>query len=99
MSGHPLGAWWCEAYGPPPVGDQQAADGAWPRCFLETEPVERRCATVGECAEVMAAERRRVFDRIGELAAQGDEVAQFLAADLTSSDELLGGPESGRQDS
>lgn len=93
-AGHPLGVWWCEAYGPPPDGDEQAATGAWPRCFLESEPIERRCATAQECAETMAAERTRVHARIHELAAEGDPVAELLAADFPTPDELLGGPSS-----
>lgn len=89
MSGHPLGVWWCEAYGPPPEGDRQAAEGAWPRCFLESEPVQRRCPDPAACSATMAVERVRVHARIHELAADGDPVAELLAADFPTPDGLL----------
>lgn len=90
MSGHPLGAvWWCEAYGPPQDGVEVAA---WPRCFLSADPARRRCELPEVCAEVMADERRRVFEVIQRGAAEGDEVALLLAEGVHSPDDLLGGP-------
>lgn len=81
-------AWWCEAYGPPAQGVDAAA---WPRCFLGADPAIRQCASAQVCADVMTAERARVFDRIQQGAADGDSVMAMLAEDLTSPDELLGG--------
>lgn len=83
--------WWCEAYGPPP--DDGMDPAAWPRCFLETDVVERRCAGPVECAATLAAERRRVFDIIQAGAVEGDEVARYLAAEFPTPGTLLGGDE------
>jgi hypothetical protein len=41
----------------------------------------------------MAAERQRVFARIQELAADGDEVGIYLAGEFASPEDLLGGSE------
>ena len=75
--------WACEAYGP----DGRKAGAL---CFI-AQPGERVCASPGICHLVMAAERRRVFQRIQELAAQGDPAAADLAETFTSPDQLLGG--------
>lgn len=82
------GEWWCEAYGPPDAG---VSAEAWPRCFRSAEVGERVCSTAEVCSVEMAGERRRVFDRLQQLAAEGDEIGMMLAADFTSPDELLGG--------
>lgn len=83
------GDWWCEAYGPPEDG---VPPESWPRCFLAPDTALRYCLNATVCSATMTAERRRVFDRIHELADEGDEIGAMLAADLTSPDELLGGP-------
>jgi hypothetical protein len=46
----------------------------------------------------MAAERRRVFGRINEMAADGDEIAQGLAEYFTSPDMLLNSAEDAPDD-
>lgn len=74
----------CQAYGP-----EGAGFGAL--CFVAGQPGQRVCADADECARTMAAARKRVFRRISERAAQGDEVAACLAAEFTSPDQLLGG--------
>lgn len=87
--------WWCQAYGPPPEGDRQAAEGAWPVCFVAAGH-PRRCGTPDECAEVMAGERARVFSRINELAVDGGEHAQVyrhLADEIPTPGATLGGPD------
>jgi len=78
--------WNCEAYGPD-IADVGAV------CFVSGELGKRTCADLGECRRVMAAERRRVFRRINELAAGGDETAAFLAEEFTRPGQLLGGGE------
>lgn len=82
--------WWCNAYGPPPDGDQQAAEGAWPICFV-TASGRRRCGSPGECAATMTAERQRVFRAINEHAAAGDDVMADLAEHFPAPGDLLGG--------
>jgi hypothetical protein len=76
-------------------GVRPGPDGAefGARCFVSGELGERVCADLGECRRVMAAERRRVFARIQELAAQGDETAAYLAEEFTRPEQLLGGSE------
>lgn len=64
-------------------------------CFISGTDGKRACATPRTCAEVMSAERQRVFRRISELAAQGDEAGEFLAGEFTSPDQLLGGEDAG----
>jgi hypothetical protein len=73
----------CEAYGP-------EAAGAGALCFA-SEPGTRACATRDECRRLMAAERRRVFRRISELAACGDDTAAFLEGEFSSPEQILGG--------
>ena len=75
--------WWCEAYGPPEPG---VVD--WPRCFVSQTD---QCGSARVCAHVMAAERRRVHQRIHEMAAAGDETGKFLAEAFPTADGLLGG--------
>jgi hypothetical protein len=74
----------CEAYGP-----DGATFGAL--CFVSGETGVRVCADLAECRQVMTAERRRVFRRIHELAAGGDETAAYLAEEFTRPEQLLGG--------
>jgi hypothetical protein len=76
--------WPCEAYGPDGL-----AVGA--RCFVAGELGRRVCGSAADCAEVMGAERRRVFRRLQELAAAGDPVAVELAEAFGTPDGLLGG--------
>jgi hypothetical protein len=75
--------WDCEAYGP-----EAAAHGA--RCFF-AELGERVCTSLAGCREAMAAERRRVWSRIQEMAAQGDPAGEFLAEAFSGPEQLLGG--------
>jgi hypothetical protein len=82
--------WWCEAYGTPPDGVPPAT---WPRCFMSS--TEARCSSREACAAGMAAERRRVFQRIQELAAGGDETGRFLAETFTNPDQLLNADDEG----
>lgn len=78
------GVWPCDAYGPDGI-----RHGAL--CFASGEPGSRVCASPGQCREVMTGQRQRVFRRISELAAAGDETAVFLAGEFTSPEQLLGG--------
>lgn len=74
----------CEAYGP-----EGAGFGAL--CFVSGQPGQRVCASADECARTMAGARKRLFRRISERAAQGDELAAYLSAEFASPDQLLGG--------
>lgn len=74
----------CEAYGP-----EAASVGAV--CFFGAGNWVRVCDTAQECHERMAGERRRVFRRINEMAAAGDETGEFLSEEFTSPEQLLGG--------
>jgi hypothetical protein len=77
--------WPCEAYGP-----EALEHGA--RCFF-AELERRVCDSREECHGALAIERRRVFDRIQQLAAAGDDVGLVLAAEFTDPEQLLGGSE------
>ncbi len=92
-----MSGWWCEAYGPPPDGDHQAAEGSWPRCFLSSENDGLRyCLSTSACSENMASERARVFARINELAVDGGEYAEvyrYLADEIPTPGAMLGGPD------
>lgn len=78
--------WPCEAYG-------EAGLDVGARCFRAAELGARLCADAGECAALMGDERRRVFRRIQEWAAEGDPVAGLLAEDFPTPESLLGGEE------
>lgn len=78
--------WDCEAYGP-----EAGALGA--RCFVAGGFGVRVCLTREICTLTMARSRRRLFQRIQELAAQGDETAAYLAEEFTGPEQLLGGSE------
>jgi hypothetical protein len=73
----------CEAYGPDvaPLGVL---------CFFAGTGA-RACSSAAVCHQAMAAERERVFARIGELAAEDDPVSAFLAGEFTDPRQLLGG--------
>jgi hypothetical protein len=77
--------WDCEAYGPGPAAEIGAV------CFVAGELGKRVCGDLAECQQVMTAERQRVFRRISERAAAGDETAAFLAGEFTNPEQLLGG--------
>lgn len=62
-------------------------------CFFGGELQERACADAAECRQRMAGERQRVFARIQELAADGDETGIYLADQFASPEDLLGGSE------
>lgn len=85
------GQWACEAYGP-----EGLEVGAL--CFLSPEPGKRVCGSRDECSQTMAAERGRVFRRINELAAGGDEAAGYLEQQFSRPGQLLGGGEDQEQD-
>ena len=77
--------WDCEAYGPEP-----AAIGAL--CFRSGELHKRVCTGPSECHAAMTAERQRVFGRISELAAHGDDPTWAdLAETFARPGQLLGG--------
>lgn len=73
----------CEAYGPDvaPLGVL---------CFFAGTGA-RACSSAAVCHQAMAAERERVFARIGELAATGDPDFTYLAGEFTDPRQLLGG--------
>ncbi len=75
--------WDCEAYGP-----DARVFGAL--CFFAGQG-ERACTSRAMCSTSMAAERRRMFARIRELAADGDPTGIDLAEAFTDPDQLLGG--------
>lgn len=72
----------CVAYGGLP--------GAHEACFF-TE-VGRVCQSLLECAGSVGAERQRVWQRIQEGAAAGDEMMVYLAEQIGGPDEMLNGP-------
>jgi hypothetical protein len=74
--------WDCDAYGP-----EGTAVGAL--CFLALHG--RLCASEERCRETMASMRLSVHVKLGELAREGDEIAEFLLAEFPTPDELLGG--------
>jgi hypothetical protein len=76
--------WDCEAYGP-----EAREVGAL--CFFSGAPGKRVCDGPPECAAAMAAERQRVFRRIREQAAQGDETMAYLEQEFTRPEQILGG--------
>lgn len=75
--------WPCEAYGP-----EGLEHGA--RCFFAS-PGARLCGEPAMCHDLMDSERRRVFRRLQELAAAGDEAALSIVDDFPTPDTLLGG--------
>lgn len=77
-------SWDCGAYGPE-GRDHDAL------CFVAPVLGQRVCATEGDCADRLGAERKRILRRINELAAAGDETAIFLEGEFSSPDQLLGG--------
>lgn len=74
----------CEAYGP-----EAAEAGAL--CFVSGALGVRVCLTREICTLTMARSRRRLFQRIQELAADGDETGIYLADQFASPEDLLGG--------
>lgn len=77
--------WDCEAYGP--EGKEFGA-----LCFFAGDN-KRTCSTEAVCRDRLAAERQRVFRTIQEHAAAGDATAAFLADEITSPEQILGGGE------
>jgi hypothetical protein len=77
--------WDCEAYGA--KGTEIGV-----LCFVGPDAGrQRRCPSRDACRSVMWVERRRVFAKITELAAAGDELGVILAGEFSSPDQLLGG--------
>lgn len=79
-----IGDWACEAYGPE-IADIGAV------CFRSGELGKRVCADLDDCHRSMRGQRQQVFRRINELAARGNEVAEYLAGEFTRPEQLLGG--------
>ncbi|MFF2088580.1 hypothetical protein ACFVVM_32755 [Nocardia sp. NPDC058176] len=77
--------WPCSAYG-------ADLDETGTMCFVAGLG-ERRCAHLDECREVISEEQRRVYRRINELAAHGDDVWAELSLDITDPTQLLNGEE------
>jgi len=73
----------CTAYEP-------AAREIGALCLI-AELGKRSCASLEDCRRVMAAERRRVFSRIQEMAADGDPVGVYLAGEFREPGQILGG--------
>jgi hypothetical protein len=78
--------WDCEAY-----GSEGTKIGA--RCFRTGDLGRRVCHTQDECHHVMVGERQRIFRRINELAADGDETAAYLAAEFAKPADMLNATE------
>src|SRR5664279_294872 len=75
-------AWPCEAYGP-----EGMAAGFW--CFFSGEVSSwRDCGTEAVCHARMTGERVRVFDRLRQLAAAGDDIAIAVLAEINSPADL-----------
>lgn len=76
--------WDCPAY-----GLEGKTVGAL--CFFSAELGSRVCGTQDECHARLDVERRRVFNRIHDLAAAGNPTAEYLAGEFTDPERLLGG--------
>lgn len=76
--------WICPAYGPEGV-----AIGAV--CFFSGELGGRSCVSEAMCRACLRVERKRIFQRIHELAEAGDDTGKYLAATITDPSQLLGG--------
>ena len=75
--------WHCEAYGP--ELDEIRPEHA-PHCFWdEIDP----CQVQVQCRVRMHFERERVYQRLVELAAAGDDTAKFLLDDVHGPEDLL----------
>lgn len=79
--------WSCEAYG-------QEGNELGALCFIAGDLGRRVCESPKACHAAMTQERQRVFDRINEMAADGDPTAVYLAGEFGSPEEILGGDES-----
>lgn len=75
--------WNCEAY-----GDDGPTVGAL--CFF-ADVGQRTCTTHAQCRELLVAERQRVWQRMQELAAAGDQAGEHLAEEFTHPEQMLGG--------
>lgn len=75
--------WDCEAYGP-------EGTGIGVICFF-ADPGRRTCSDPVDCHARMAVERRRVYSRIHDLAADGNEACVYLASVFTDPEQILGG--------
>lgn len=78
--------WPCEAY-----GQEAMKHGAL--CFASAELDVCVCSSPSACHRLVESERRRVFQRINELAAAGDPIAEDLAESFPAPNDLLGGKE------
>jgi hypothetical protein len=76
--------WPCEAY-----GEEGLAFGAL--CFVSGEEHKRRCESPDECLLEMTGARVRVWTRIRQQAAAGDDTAKYLAEQFPTPWTLLGG--------
>ena len=84
LSTDAAGDWDCSAY-----GSEGRRFGAL--CFVSGALGKRVCASQAACRDVMAAERRRVFRRIQEGAADGQPDMAYLAEEFSDPEQLLGG--------
>jgi hypothetical protein len=80
--------WPCEAYG------EQGLD-LGVLCFV-ADPGDRSCHSRAACSLVMAAERRRVYVRLQDMAGQTEdrysaEIAAYILAGIDGPGDILGG--------
>ncbi len=75
--------WDCPAYGP-----DGTTHGVL--CFF-ADVGKRSCLSESVCHTLLTVQRRRVYQRICELAAAGDPVGEYLAGEFPGPDDLLGG--------
>jgi hypothetical protein len=59
-----------------------------PPCFFE---LISRCTSPQHCSVRLTRERRRVYNQLLALAAEGDGTAWFILENLDGPDDLLGG--------
>jgi len=76
--------WDCDAYGP----DLREVGAL---CFFAGELGKRTCTSLTACREAMVTERKRVFRRINEMAAEGNPDGEYLAEEFTNPGQILGG--------
>lgn len=72
--------WHCEAYGVQSMTE-------W--CYFQEGP---DCATEQICATNMTAERKRIYNKLVDDAADGDENSRWLITQIKGPDEILNGP-------
>lgn len=84
MDSEDTGTWACEAYG------QELMQLAGVKCFIGPDNARGRlCSSREECSQVLRRRRQTLFQRINEIAAGGDPVAEYLADRFTTPRQLL----------